>query len=106
MHYTKDMCGIIFKIFNIVFNIGGWFTVCILTAFILGVAGLIIRHICFFLYGLFTWQKRVPVYKWCGNSFLMDQLSFSSPDHYEWRKMKMPTEWLREMKQKIVLLLS
>ena len=42
------------------------------------------------IYGLLTWQKRTPIYVWSGNSFFMDLLSFSSPDHYEWRKRETP----------------
>lgn len=88
------------ELFNLIFNIGGWFAICITAALILGIVGVIIRHICFFLYGLFTWQKRVPIYVWRGNSFLMDWLSFNSPDHYEWKKMKSFKEWWHDIKTK------
>ena len=57
---------------------------------------LIIKFIGRFFYGLFTWQKRVPVYVLTGNSFMTDWLDMMIPDHYEWRKMKTPIQWIKE----------
>ena len=40
-----------------------------------------------FLYGLFTWQKKVPVGRDIGNNFISNMLAFLCPvDHYEWVK--------------------
>lgn len=56
----------------------------------------IVKFLGRFFYGLFTWQKRVPVYVLTGNSFMIDLLDMSRPDHYEWRKMKTPIQWIKE----------
>jgi hypothetical protein len=50
-----------------------------------------------FLYGLFTWQKKVPVYRDIGNNQFSNVFAAMFPvDHYEWRKMKTPIQWIKE----------
>lgn len=50
-----------------------------------------------FLYGLFTWQKKVPVGRDIGNNSISNMLAFLCPiDHYEWVKMKTPIQWIKE----------
>ena len=91
-----------------VLEILGWIAVGIVSFFIIGClfAKLLINILFFdeliknpikdFFYGLFTWQKRVPVYVLTGNSFMTDWLDMLIPDHYEWRKMKTPIQWIKE----------
>jgi hypothetical protein len=50
-----------------------------------------------FLYGLITWQKKVPVYRDIGNNQFSNVFAAMFPvDHYEWRKMKTPIQWIKE----------
>lgn len=43
-----------------------------------------------FFYGLFTWQKKVPIYKISGSNQFSELFSWIFPDHYEWRKRETP----------------
>ena len=82
--------------FNNLINAIGWvgfIVICVCVG--LPLLYVILKYTWFFLYGLFTWQERVPIYIWRGTSFLMDWISFSCPDHYEWRKRKPFFEWLK-----------
>ena len=77
-------------IIDIIVKILGWIWFgSLLLVLLLGIF-LGIRHLLFELYGLITWQERKPVYLWEGNSFFMDWLSFSTPDHYVWQKRETP----------------
>lgn len=43
-----------------------------------------------FFYGLFTWQKKVPIYRINGSNQFSELFSWFSPHHYEWSKRKTP----------------
>ena len=43
-----------------------------------------------FFYGLFTWQKKVPIYRINGSNQFSELFSWSFPHHYEWRKRETP----------------
>jgi len=50
-----------------------------------------------FLYGLFTWQKKVPVYRDIGNNQFSNVFAAMFPvDHYEWVKRKSLKEEIKE----------
>lgn len=50
-----------------------------------------------FFYGLFTQQKKVPVYRDIGNNQFSNVFAAMFPvDHYEWVKMKTPIQWIKE----------
>ena len=43
-----------------------------------------------FFYGLFTWQKKVPIYRINGSNQFSELFSWLFPHHYEWRKRETP----------------
>ena len=43
-----------------------------------------------FFYGLFTWQKKVPIYRITGSNQFSELFSWIFPHHYEWRKRETP----------------
>jgi hypothetical protein len=50
-----------------------------------------------FLYGLFTWQKKVPVYRDIGNNQFSNVFAAMFPvDHYEWVKRGTLKEEIKE----------
>ena len=50
-----------------------------------------------FFYGLFTWQKKVPVYRDIGNNQFSNVLAAMFPvDHYEWVKRGALKEEIKE----------
>ena len=50
-----------------------------------------------FFYGLFTWQKKVPVGRDIGNNSISNMLAFLCPvDHYEWRPREIP-KWIKKL---------
>ena len=58
-----------------------------------------------FLYGLFTWQKKVPVYRDIGNNQFSNVLAAMFPvHHYEWVKRGTLKEEIKEwfIKKKIL----
>ena len=87
----------------------GWIGIGIVSFFIIGClfAKLLINILFFdelvkkpikdFFYGLFTWQKKVPVYRDIGNNQFSNVFAAMFPvDHYEWKKMKTPIQWIKE----------
>jgi len=78
----------------IVIQIFGWI---FLSQLVIG----FIAYLCFnwkdilvsikeFFYGLFTWQKKVPIYRLSGSNQFSELFSLMSPHHYEWRKRETP----------------
>lgn len=52
-----------------------------------------------FLYGLFTWQKKVAVGRDIGNNSISNMFAFLFPvDHYEWHKRETP-KWIEKLKK-------
>ena len=50
-----------------------------------------------FFYGLFTWQKKVPVGRDIGNNSISNVLAFLGPvDHYEWQPREIPN-WIKKL---------
>jgi hypothetical protein len=49
-----------------------------------------LRSIKDFFYGLFTWQKKVPIYRINGSNQFSELFSWCFPHHYEWRKRETP----------------
>ena len=50
-----------------------------------------------FFYGLFTWQKKVPVYRDIGNNQFSNVLAAMFPiDHYEWQPREIPN-WIKKL---------
>ena len=50
-----------------------------------------------FFYGLFTWQKKVPVGRDIGNNSISNMLAFLCPvDHYEWQPREIPN-WIKKL---------
>lgn len=43
-----------------------------------------------FFYGLFTWQKKVPIYRITGSNQFTELFDWMIPHHYEWRKREIP----------------
>lgn len=43
-----------------------------------------------FFYGLFTWQKKVPIYRITGSNQFSELFDLMFPHHYEWRKRETP----------------
>ena len=43
-----------------------------------------------FFYGLFTCQKKVPIYRITGSNQFSELFSWIFPHHYEWRKRETP----------------
>ena len=39
-----------------------------------------------FFYGLFTWQKKVPIYRITGGNQFSELFNLMTPHHYEWSK--------------------
>ena len=93
----------------------GWIAVGIVSFFIIGClfAKLLINILFFdeliknpikdFFYGLFTWQKKVPVYRDIGDNQFSNVLASMFPvHHYEWVKRgtlkEEITEWLFKRK--------
>lgn len=92
-----------------VLEILGWIAVGIVSFFIVGClfAKLLINILFFdeliknpikdFFYGLFTWQKKVPVYRDIGNNQFSNVLAAMFPvDHYEWVKRGTLKEEIKE----------
>ena len=78
----------------IIIQIFGWI-------FLVLLAIVLIMYICLnwkdmlgdirdFFYGLFTWQKKVPIYRINGSNQFSELFSWLSPHHYEWRKRETP----------------
>ena len=78
----------------IIVQIFGWI---FLSLLVIG----IITYLCFnwkdmfvsikdFFYGLFTWQKKVPIYRITGGNQFSELFNWMSPHHYEWRKRETP----------------
>ena len=87
----------------------GWIAVGFVSFFIIGClfAKLLINILFFdelvknpikdFFYGLFTWQKKVPVYRDIGNNQFSNLLASMLPvHHYEWRKRGTLKEEIKE----------
>ena len=50
-----------------------------------------------FFYGLFTWQKKVPVYRDIGNNQFSNVFAAMFPvDHYEWQPREIPS-WIKRI---------
>ena len=92
-----------------VLEILGWIVIGIVSFFIIGClfAKLLINILFFdelvknpikdFFYGLFTWQKKVPVYRDIGDNQFSNVFAAMFPvHHYEWVKMKTPIQWIKE----------
>ena len=92
-----------------ILEILGWITIGIVSFFIIGClfAKLLINILFFdeliknpikdFFYGLFTWQKKVPVYRDIGNNQFSNILAAMFPvDHYEWVKRGTLKEEIKE----------
>lgn len=92
-----------------VLEILGWIAVGIVSFFIIGClfAKLLINILFFdelvknpikdFFYGLFTWQKKVPVYRDIGNNQFSNVFAAMFPvDHYEWVKRGTLKEEIKE----------
>lgn len=88
----------------------GWIAVGFVSFFIIGClfAKLLINILFFdeliknpikdFFYGLFTWQKKVPVYRDIGNNQFSNVLASMFPiHHYEWRKRGTLKEEIKEL---------
>ena len=87
----------------------GWISVGIVSFFIIGClfVKLLINILFFdelvknpikdFFYGLFTWQKKVPVYRDIGNNQFSNVLAAMFPvHHYEWAKRGTLKEEIKE----------
>jgi hypothetical protein len=87
----------------------GWIAVGFVSFFIIGClfAKLLINILFFdelvknpikdFFYGLFTWQKKVPVYRDIGNNQFSNVFAAMFPvDHYEWVKRGTLKEEIKE----------
>lgn len=92
-----------------VLEILGWIAVGFVSFFIIGClfVKLLINILFFnelvknpikdFFYGLFTWQKKVPVYRDIGNNQFSNVLAAMFPvDHYEWVKRGTLKEEIKE----------
>ena len=92
-----------------VLEILGWIAIGIVSFFIIGClfAKLLINILFFdeliknpvkdFFYGLFTWQKKVPVYRDIGNNQFSNIFAAMFPvDHYEWVKRGTLKEEIKE----------
>ena len=92
-----------------ILEILGWIAIGVVSFFIIGClfAKLLINILFFdeliknpikdFLYGLFTWQKKVPVYRDIGNNQFSNILAAMFPvDHYEWVKRGTLKEEIKE----------
>ena len=92
-----------------VLEILGWIAVGFVSFFIIGClfVKLLINILFFneliknpikdFFYGLFTWQKKVPVYRDIGNNQFSNMLAAMFPvDHYEWVKRGTLKEEIKE----------
>ena len=92
-----------------VLEILGWIAVGLVSFFIIGClfAKLLINILFFdelvknpikdFFYGLFTWQKKVPVYRDIGNNQFSNVFAAMFPvDHYEWVKRGTLKEEIKE----------
>ena len=92
-----------------VLEILGWITVGVVSFFIIGClfAKLLINILFFdelvknpikdFFYGLFTWQKKVPVYRDIGDNQFSNVFAAMFPvDHYEWVKRGTLKEEIKE----------
>ena len=78
----------------IIIQIFGWFFLVLLTITVIICICLnwkdMVGSIKDFFYGLFTWQKKVPIYKISGSNQFSELFSWIFPDHYEWRKRETP----------------
>ena len=78
----------------IIIQIFGWFFLVLLTIAVIICICLnwkdMVGSIKDFFYGLFTWQKKVPIYKISGSNQFSELFSWIFPDHYEWRKRETP----------------
>lgn len=92
-----------------ILEILGWIAVGFVSFFIIGClfAKLLINILFFdeliknpikdFFYGLFTWQKKVPVYRDIGNNQFSNVLAAMFPvHHYEWVKRGTLKEEIKE----------
>ena len=92
-----------------VLEILGWIAVGFVSFFIIGCLfiKLLINILFFnelvknpikdFFYGLFTWQKKIPVYRDIGNNQFSNVLAAMFPvDHYEWVKRGTLKEEIKE----------
>lgn len=92
-----------------VLEILGWIAVGLVSFFIIGYlfVKLLINILFFdelvknpikdFFYGLFTWQKKVPVYRDIGNNQFSNVFAAMFPvDHYEWVKRGTLKEEIKE----------
>lgn len=78
----------------IVIQIFGWiflvlFIIALITCICLNWKNML-ESIKDFFYGLFTWQKKVPIYKISGSNQFSELFDWIFPHHYEWRKRETP----------------
>jgi len=78
----------------IIIQIFGWFFLILLVIALIICICLnwkdILRDFKDFFYGLFTWQKKVPIYRITGSNQFSELFDWMFPHHYEWRKRETP----------------